>query len=389
MSESTFRGTLLRGVEALQAGLRKQGDELATLKSEHNEMHTRVNDLRRQRITGLGGGVRVPGRMSDEGAIALARSFLSHVARTVAPEMLGKGAQELLAQTRALTTSEIPLPTQYGRELIELITEFGVVRRNMRRYPMSGAVDKPPRMGTRPAFQSIAMAAPFPELKPTLGFASLEPHKVGGIVIPPREITEQSAVDFGNYLAMYGAVEFARAEDTWGFLADGTATYESVSGICKVCTDNNLVVTTDSGKTAPSDTTLTNFRNMRGEVSTAALSGGKYYINQSMEQHLRSFNTTLETPFVYRPSGQATLDGFPIVWTEVLQAYSTAAQVNKYVAAFGRLEFWWFGEHESPRVDTSSQVYFANDLIATRFIEEIDFDYAALDSVSVLRLAAN
>ena len=47
----------------------------------------------------------------------------------------------------------------------------------------------------------------------------------------PREIDEQSIVTMGQFLARYGAVEFARAEDTWGFLSDGTGGYENVKGV--------------------------------------------------------------------------------------------------------------------------------------------------------------
>ena len=35
---------------------------------------------------------------------------------------------------------------------------------------------------------------------------------------------------------------------------------------------------------------------------------------------------------------------------------------------------------QSPRKDTSEHVFFANDQLAVRFIEEIDFDYAATDA---------
>jgi HK97 family phage major capsid protein len=92
----------------------------------------------------------------------------------------------------------------------------------------------PARMGTRPSFGSIAMSGAVTEKSPTLTFASLESHKVGGIVRLPREIDEQSIVPMGQFLARYGAVEFARAEDTWGFLADGTGTYETVKGIVQI-----------------------------------------------------------------------------------------------------------------------------------------------------------
>ena len=41
-----------------------------------------------------------------------------------------------------------------------------------------------------------------------------------------------------------------------------------------------------------------------------------------------------------------------------------------------------------PRMDTSDQVWFANDQLAVRFIEEIDFDYVAEDATAALLTAA-
>ena len=36
----------------------------------------------------------------------------------------------------ALTTAEVPLPAQYGSEIRELTSEFGIVRRYMTHYPI-------------------------------------------------------------------------------------------------------------------------------------------------------------------------------------------------------------------------------------------------------------
>jgi hypothetical protein len=40
-------------------------------------------------------------------------------------------------------------------------------------------------------------------------------------------------------------------------------------------------------------------------------------------------------------------------------------------------------------VGSSWHVFFANDQLATRFIEEIDFDYCALDATAVLMTAGS
>ena len=114
------------------------------------------------------------------------------------------------------------------------------------------------------------------------------------------------------------------------------------------------------------------------------------YLDSTWETQLPTFKTTAE-PNVYQklPDGTSVLDGFPIVWTDVLTAYGTSAAADSCLAVFGALSFWWLGEHGVPRIDTSNDVFFANDQLAVRFIEEIDFDYAASDATAVLLTAAS
>jgi HK97 family phage major capsid protein len=385
-------------IKALPAALKEHLTARTALEGD-------ITKLKKQMLMrGTHSSVRRAGFVTDSCAADIASSFILHCDKSGMLEALAStGIQRdalmnfarshygLSVTKDALTTSEIPLPVQYGGEVRELISDFGVIRNKMFPYPIGMGTSRPARMGTRPAFGSIAMSGAFTEKSPTITFASLESHKLGGIVRLPRELDEQSIVAMGQFLARYGAVEFARAEDTWGFLADGTATYESISGICKIAADNSKVKTLAAGKTKPSDATIDDFRALRRLVNKAALSGNlsAYYLDTTWETFLMEFNTEAQ-PFIYvrRPDGSATLDGYPIVWTDVLQAYQDTAAASSYLAVFGALSFWWFGEHGAPRIDTSSHVWFANDQLAVRFIEEIDFDYCAVDAVAALKTAA-
>ena len=393
-------------VAELDEMLRNTRDSLkkyADVPGQIEKLEKDVNSMRRSRLQGMGGTARPRGKISDDAARELAAAFIIHCARNGAMEawcqepskrdfLINEARQIAGISTRAaFTTSDIPLPVSYAGQIIELIAEFGVVRNEMTLYPMSGGTNKPPRMGTRPAFQSIAMSATFPQLVPGVTFAALESHKIGGVCILPREIDDQSIIPMGQFLAHYGAVEFARAEDTWGFLADGSATYEQVKGVCQIASENSKVNTLAAGKTAPSDTTLDDLRALRQLVNTACLSrGGKYYLNATWEARLRKFNNNQNDPYVYMvmPDGTAKLDGFEIVWTEVLTPYSTTPSPSSYLAVFGNLGFWWMGERGQPRIDTSIHPLFLNDQIATRFIEEIDFDYNSLQAAGALKTAA-
>ena len=376
-----------------------------TLQDENAQLRQHVTDVRRLLATRHSSPVtRSPGLVTDDCARYLAAQFVLHCEKSGKLEALcslpaQRDALSCLARetlnisTRAaLTTTDIPLPTQYAGQIRELISEFGVVRRKMHPYPIGMGTARPARMGTRPAFSSVAMSAAFAEKSPTISFASLESHKIGGIVRLPREIDEQSIVPMGQFLARYGAVEFARVEDTWGFLADGTSTYELVKGIVQIARDNTKTVVLASTKTHPSDATLADFRSLRTKVNKAALNGriSAYYVDSTWDTQFPTFKTAAENEVYYRlPDGTAILDGYPIVWTDVLTAYGTGAAADSPLAVFGALSFWWMGEHGSPRIDTSEHIYFANDQLATRFIEEIDFDYAATDATAALITAAS
>jgi len=196
----------------------------------------------------------------------------------------------------------------------------------------------------------------------------------------------------GQFLARYGAVEFARVEDQWGFLADGTSTYELVKGIVQIARDNTKTVTLASTKTHASDATLADFRSLRTKVNKAALNGriSAYYVDSTWDTQFPTFKTAAENEVYYRlPDGTAILDGYPIIWTDVLTAFGTGVTLDSPLAVFGALSFWWMGEHGTPRIDTSEHIYFANDQLAVRFIEEIDFDYAATDATAALITAAS
>jgi HK97 family phage major capsid protein len=392
-------------VEALQSELNPMLDKIKSIEQSVGSLTVRVQDTvrtmaSRQRVP----AERKPRQVSDECAQYIAAHFIAQCEKWNRMESLNsslqqrqallKFSQETLGATvtrTALTTNEVPLPIQYAGELRELISEFGVVRRYMAHYPIGMGTAKPARMGTRPAFGSIAMSAAFAEKAPAFSFASLASHKLGGIVRLPRELDEQSIVPMGQFLARYGAIEFARAEDNWGFLADGSGNYEQIKGVVQIARDSNKILTLAAGKTKPSDATLDDFRNLRTNVNKAALSPrfSKYYLDSTWEVRLPSFRTQAE-PNVYQrlPDGTAMLDGYPIVWTDVMTPYGTAATADKPLAVFGALDFWWFGEHGMPRIDTSDQVYFQNDQIGVRFIEEIDFDYCAQDATAALITAA-
>jgi HK97 family phage major capsid protein len=209
LAELTTTAIELRG---LLPDLKGLPATVKTLETNLASVEEKLTDLRRVTVSRAGTVSRppAPGKVSDDCAAWIGASFIAHCEKSRRTELLCspsvqrdalvESARQTLGLTTraALSTSDVPLPIQYAGEIRELISQFGVVRSHMSHYPIGMGVAKPARMGTRQTFGSVAMSAALPDKSPTITFASLESHKIGGLVRLPREIDEQSIVPMGH-----------------------------------------------------------------------------------------------------------------------------------------------------------------------------------------------
>ncbi len=302
----------------------------------------------------------------------------------------------------ALTSSDIPLPTDFAGEVVELVSDFGAARRYGTVYPLGTGQTKLPRLGTDPAFGLIAMSATVTEKSPTVVFVTFNAEKFGGLVRLPTEIDADSIVPMGQFLARYCARQMASIED-YNFFAStgaGSGINGSVAGLTSSTITNAKVTQMAATKTHYSDATLANLRAVRAVVDAPVLRTGAYYMHPSFEQHLSGLNTAGDKP--YNPQAQImgvgasgfatigpTLDGFPIRWVDSLPAYSVAVNVSKVFILFGDPSYQYLGVRSGVNLETSREVFFATDELAVRCLERFTIGLMAVGSVSGLQTAAS
>jgi len=295
-----------------------------------------------------------------------------------------------MQQRTALTTSDIPVPTLYGQQVSELVWRYGQARAYGTMFPMGAGTVNWPRLKTDPIFSYIAASGPVTEKAPQIEYVEFAAKKFGGIIRVPTEIDEDSLGAFGQFIARYCARQFAKIEDLTFFGGDGTATYGGISGMGPLCVTNNKLVTLGAGKTKPSDMSLTDWRNVRAQVASAALATGAYYCNRTFDSQLVTFNT-IGQPLIYRPEqgpGQpATLDGYPIHWVDVIAPYSTVPNAGAVPVLFGDMSYGYLGMRRDSEIMASRDVYFATDEIGIRALERFDVDLMATDALAAIRLA--
>ena len=403
--------------------LKRQGPALAGLPERVGALATCYADLQRQikqlkqsSSRGIGNsGVRWIGNkafVTDDCAEALTATFIVECNRTpnvlaalvrdagTRQRVLDKSQSILGVTTRtALDSTTTPLPTVYAPQVIELVWKYGQARQYATVYPLGAGSVKLPRLkvgeddftflgaGTAGMSQSVL------EKRVTAELITFTANKMGGLIRIPTEIEEDTFIPLGQFLARYIGRQLSKLEDKTVFLANGTSTYANCTGVGPYCSANpTYLQQLSSGKTKPTDATLNDFRVMRSLINPAALvDDPAYYMNPTMEGLLVTFNT-IGSPLIYRPSTgtqPATLDGFPIRWVGVLQAYSPLAQPSTYLAMFGALSYVYLGERGTPRIETSLDVFFATDEIAMRALERIDVEVMGINAMSALETAGS
>jgi HK97 family phage major capsid protein len=395
---------LLEIKDAQEKGKAKYTDfekALADVVKENSELKKHIDLLRKRALT-IGpenvkrkGWVVSPDCAKHLAATTLMRAAqlgkLNHLDGSKKDWIVGHSAEILgMEQKTALTTTDIPLPTEFMGDIVELVFTYGQARQFATVFPLGAGTVKLPKLSTDPTFGFIsAISAAVPEKSPQIAFVQFDAQKAGGIVRIPTEIDADSIVPMGQFIARYGSRNLARWEDTVFFNADGSGTYNSLSGVCKSADTASKKVQLVTTKTKPSDITLADLRTLRSVPNAAALGRAGYYFHPTMEALFATFNTSATVTPYRREAGSASIDGFPINWVNVLPVYDTSAHVSQYQGTFGELEYWYFGERGQVRVDVSNDIYFATDEVGVRFLERFVPKPMADDANAVLQLAAS
>lgn len=401
---------------AREGGLEQLLKDFPTIKSE-------IQGLRRRIANGSGNdAVRWIGStpfVTGECAEFLSAHFIMSVSKlengmenlvkdASSRDLLLTHARGVVGLTRtAMTPTEIPLPTHYASQVVELVFAYGAARQFATVFPLGTGNVKLPRLkageddfgylgvGTAGQSQNV------PEKRVAAELVDFAANKAGGLIRLPYELSVDTMIPIGQYLARYIARQMAKLEDKTLFLADGTATYANQVGVGKYCATAvegayPYLLKLDAGKTLVTDITLENLRNLRGKVSPAILANmaangqteAAYYFHPSLEPVLRSFNKYPNFVLFTNENGKPMFDGWPVRWIGVGATNSGAAQPEAYAAFFGALSYWFLGEAGTVRVEVSKEVFFATDELAMRALERIDVNGMAEDAMATLQLGA-
>jgi HK97 family phage major capsid protein len=382
------------------SSVRTYGDEIDKLRQEL--LRFRQAGIARRGAT----GVSPTGQVSEDcarhvAAIVLAIGLKTGKLIEHSGDLAESHVREILgAEWRtALTASDIPLPTEYSGEVVELVSRYGTARRYGTVFPLGAGQLKLPALKTDPAFGLVGASAPIPEKSPQTEWVTFNAEKFGGLVRMPSEISEDSIVAMGQFLARYAARNMALCEDSTFWKGDGSDTPDTyngeVEGLIFSTITNSKVLQLATTKTHYSDAALANFRSLRGVPDEAVFDMAAYYMHPTFEQLLSTFNSAGDRP--YNPNAQLagatmaqpfitgpTLDGFPIHWINTLPAFSTSVNANKVFVLFGDPSYQYLAIRGGMRFATSTEAGFTTDEVLVRALERYQIGLMAKGAVAGL-----
>lgn len=232
------------------------------------------------------------------------------------------------------------VPEEMERAIIRNVETYGVFRQNCRVMPMtSDVLSFPSRTSGVTAYYVAEVPSSITESSPTTKQNQLVAKVLAVRSLISRDLMEDAIIDIANWIAQEVGLAFAQAEDSAGFLGDGTSTYGGITGI-KNAVAAGSVYTAITGNTAFSTLDLEDFENMAGMLPQYARANARWYIsNVGFHASMARLQMAAGGNTVTQIAGSPvfTFMGYPVVISQVMNSTTGAQTSATGVVYFGDL----------------------------------------------------
>jgi HK97 family phage major capsid protein len=266
------------------------------------------------------------------------------------------------------------VPQETASTIIRLVEEFGVFRQNVGTvFPIAnGSLQVPKRAGGF-TVRHPGENQEITESDAQFSMVELTPHKAAILTKLSSELNEDALPLLADFLTREFAFAFAVDEDTAGFLGNGTAEFNRVTGLRTALLAG--AAATASAATTFGGLTLADFHAAMAKLKMYPGIAPKWYIHSagyyaSMDRLKAAGggNTMMDLSM----GGNANFLGYPVVFTQCLPSLLTAQSGVNY-GFFGDLSLACaMGDARAIEIASSDQRYFENDQLAIRATQRYD-----------------
>lgn len=285
-------------------------------------------------------------------------------------------------------SSGVFVPEPMLNTIIELREMYGSLRPNVNVVPMTSDTLSIPRWVSGLTVYYPAENSDITASKTAHNMVNLTARKYAALAIYPQELIADAVISFADLFAKEVAEAFAKAEDTNGFLGDGTSTYAGTTGIITKLNDGShaaSIFTAATGNTGYETLDLVDFNGMQAKLPKYARANAKWYISSvgydlSMAR-LKYAAGGNDAAAISGSTGLSFL-GSPVEIVQVLNS-TTGAQTSTALFCYGDLSKGVIlGDRTGITVAADSSRYFEADQIAMKATQRIDINPHSLGDAS-------
>jgi HK97 family phage major capsid protein len=268
-----------------------------------------------------------------------------------------------------ITVEQIP-------SIIMLLETYGKFRANAQNMPMGAGQTTQPKIDGQLTVYCPGEGSAVTAADPAISTIALVPKTLVALTAYSMELEDDSLVALGELLAGLFARSFAYYEDLCGFLGDGTSTYFGIKGIvgalmavsATIANIKSLVV---GAGAAYANLTLANFNSVIGTLPEFADDGNAkwyehryFYYTVFVALALAAGGATAAEVIMGAGQRQKLQLGYTVEFTQVMPRVGAASQICTLLANLSQGAY--LGIRGGIEFAQSSEVYFANSLIAVR-----------------------
>lgn len=269
------------------------------------------------------------------------------------------------------------VPEYFLNEVIRLIPEYGVARKDARVIQVQGLTTHFPTADAVTAYR-VGEKTAITSSQPTIGQVTLTVKKIGVMVPMANELLADANVNTIDLIIRLVAEAFAKYEDEWAFL--GKTAGEGIFQDTAVALLNLA-----SGKNTFAEVDFDDLLSAMNLLDESALSGAKWYMSMSVFNALRKLkNSSGTNSYILQEPGAgqpATLWNIPVVFTKVMPKTTDQSQASTKFIALANLGHMMIADRMAMEVKISD-VATVTDTDGSTGLNLFEQDMSALRAIT-------
>lgn len=275
------------------------------------------------------------------------------------------------------------VPTEMQTSIIRLVEKHGVFRQYSKVTPMgSDRKVAPVRIAGMTAYpvaetrDSNEGSNTGTRSEPQYANIELVARKWKAWVKMSDELNEDALISIADEVALEMALAFAYAEDTAGFLGDGTSAYHGIVGVLNAVNAGSVHIA-DTANTSFGALDMADFEGMVGKLPEFEGINPAWFVSKAgyyASMHRLLMAAGGNTAENLENGGRPMFLGYPVVFTSVLNKTLTA-QTDTKLLAFGDLRMAsLLGDRRKMTMSLTDQRFWDEDQIAIKGTERFDIN---------------